>query len=116
MDVASFHKTPAILQKLRNIHVTTALIPSGCTSLLQPLNTAVNRPFKDWLCKVTEKYLDSLSEGDITKWTVSDWRVMTTYVVAAAARKLTQKVDLVRKAFIECGISIHADGSQDHLI
>ncbi|KAF2186694.1 hypothetical protein K469DRAFT_726176 [Zopfia rhizophila CBS 207.26] len=117
MDVASFHKTPAILQKLRNIHVTTALIPSGCTSLLQPLDTAVNKPFKGWLHEATEEYLDGLSEGDVTKWTVSDRRVMTTHVVAAAARKLTtQKADLIRKAFIECGISIHADGSQDHLI
>ena len=41
---------------------------------------------------------------------------MTTHVVAAAAQKLSQKADLVRKAFIKCGISIYADGSQDHLI
>ena len=41
---------------------------------------------------------------------------MTTYVVAAAARKLTQRADLVYKAFIKCGISIYADGSQDYLI
>jgi hypothetical protein len=55
MDVASFHKTQAILQKLRNIHITTALIPSGCTSLLQPLDTAVNKPFKGWLREATEE-------------------------------------------------------------
>ena len=41
---------------------------------------------------------------------------MTTHVVAAAARKLAQKAELVRKAFIECGISIDPDGCQDHLI
>ena len=41
---------------------------------------------------------------------------MTTHVVAAAAQRLREKPDLVRKSFIQCGISIAADGSQDDLI
>ncbi|KAF2194264.1 hypothetical protein K469DRAFT_783135 [Zopfia rhizophila CBS 207.26] len=94
INVVLFHRTQVILQKLRDSNVTTALIPSGCTSLLQPLDTAVNKSFKDWLREATEEYLDGLSKEDITKWTVSDQRVMTTYVVAAAAKKLTQKADL----------------------
>ena len=116
MDVALFYKTQAILQKLCNSYITTALIPSGCTSLLQPLNTAVNKPFKGWLREATKEYLKGLFKGDITKWTVLDWRVITTYIVAAAAQKLSQKADLIRKAFIKCGISIYANGSQDYLI
>jgi hypothetical protein len=48
MDAASFHKTEAILDFIRNSEapMTTALIPSGLTSLLQLLDTAVNGPFK----------------------------------------------------------------------
>ena len=88
INVALFHKTPIILQKLRNIHVTAALILSGCISLLQPLDTAVNKPFKNWLCETTKEYLNNLSEGDITKWTISNWRVIITYVIAAIAKKL----------------------------
>ena len=87
--MASFYKTPAILQRLHNSYITTAMIPSGCTSLLQLINTAVNKPFKDWLYKATKEYLNSLSKGEITKWTVSDRRVITIYIVTAAARKLT---------------------------
>ena len=116
MDVATFHKTPSILKRLRENHVMTAFIPSGCTSLLQPLDTAVNKPFKGWLREATEEYMDKLDEGVAKKWTVSERRVMTTFVVAAAARKLAEKASLVQKAFIECGISILPDGSQDHLI
>jgi len=41
---------------------------------------------------------------------------MTTYVVAAVAQKLSQKADLIYKAFIECGISIYTNSSQDHFI
>jgi hypothetical protein len=47
---------------------------------------------------------------------VLDRRVITTHVVAAAIQKLSQKADLIRKAFIEYRISIHTDGSQDYLI
>ncbi|KZL84919.1 pogo transposable element with krab domain-like [Colletotrichum incanum] len=46
MDVAAFHKTPSILSRLRTNHITLSLIPPGTTSLLQPLHTAVNKPFK----------------------------------------------------------------------
>jgi DDE superfamily endonuclease len=69
MDVATFHKTPSILKKLRENHVMTAFIPSGCTSLLQPLDTAVNKPFKGWLREATEEYMDKLDEGVAKKWT-----------------------------------------------
>lgn len=116
MDVAAFHKTPAILQKLRDNQITTAMIPSGCTSLLQPLDTAVNKPFKDWLREATEEYTDSIPEGEMVKWTVSDRRVMTTHVVAAAWKRLVDNSRLVQKAFTECGISIAFDGSEDHRI
>jgi hypothetical protein len=51
IDAASFHKTEAILDFIRNSEalMTTALIPSGLISLLQPLDTAVNGPFKQLL-------------------------------------------------------------------
>jgi DDE superfamily endonuclease len=73
LDVAAFHKTPAILQKLRDNHIITALVPPGCTGLLQPLDTAVNKPFKELLREHTELYMDAREDaGDnIEKWSVS---------------------------------------------
>jgi hypothetical protein len=51
MDAASFHKTEGILTFIRisEIPMTTALIPPGLTSLVQPLDTVVNGPFKQFL-------------------------------------------------------------------
>ena len=57
MDAASFHKTPDILHQLREIKVTCAFIPPGCTSLVQPLDTAIYGPFKQWLREETDEYV-----------------------------------------------------------
>jgi hypothetical protein len=69
LDAAAFHKTPAILQNLRNNHIITALVPPGCTGLLQPLDTAVNKLFKELLQEYTELYTDAREDAgdDIEK-------------------------------------------------
>ncbi|KAG6256170.1 hypothetical protein E4U23_002740 [Claviceps purpurea] len=46
MDGVAFHKAPAVKKKLRVLGVVTAMIPPGCTGLLQPLDTAINKPVK----------------------------------------------------------------------
>jgi hypothetical protein len=48
-DLATFHKTPAILQKLRNNYIIPALVLPGCIGLLQPLDIVVNKLFKELL-------------------------------------------------------------------
>lgn len=40
-----------------------ALILSGCTGLLQPLDTAVNKPFKELLREYTELYIDAKEDA-----------------------------------------------------
>jgi DDE superfamily endonuclease len=59
LDAVAFHKTLAILQKLRDNHIITALVPLGCTGLLQPLDIAVNKPFKELLREQIELYMDA---------------------------------------------------------
>jgi hypothetical protein len=55
-DVAAFHKTEEIMAALKTKRVTTAMIPPGLTSLLQPLDTAINGPFKQWLRDEADLY------------------------------------------------------------
>ncbi|CAG9942603.1 unnamed protein product [Clonostachys rosea f. rosea IK726] len=116
IDVASFHTTDDVLQDLRSRKITTALIPPGCTSLLQPLDTAVNKPFKQWLAEAAFTYVEQHDPDGTKKWSVQDKRVMTTYTVAAACKRLSEQPDLVSNAFLQCGISIRPDGSQDDKI
>jgi hypothetical protein len=41
---------------------------------------------------------------------------MATAVVARAWDRLRKDVDLIKRAFLRCGISIHPGGTEDHLI
>lgn len=117
MDVAAFHKTPAIKAKIRELKTTLALIPAGMTSLLQPCDTAVNSPLKQWLQEFTDEYVVEWEvKNPGKKWTVSDRRIMTTWTVAKAINCLAEKKELVQRAFIQTGISIRPDGSQNSQI
>ena len=57
-----------------------------------------------------------MPEREVLKWTVSDRRIITTYIVAAATHKLSKNSELVRKTFLEYRINIYTDSSQNHLI
>jgi hypothetical protein len=47
LDQFSGHKTEKILNLYSNLGLKVYFIPSGCTSLIQPLDTDINKPFKD---------------------------------------------------------------------
>lgn len=101
VDVVSFHKTDNILKDLRELGTTVALIPPGLTSLLQSLDTAVNGVFKQWLQEFTDEYItEKERENQNMKWTVGARRVMTTWTVAKAARRLAENGDMVRRALL----------------
>jgi hypothetical protein len=118
MDVAIFHKTEDILDLLKSNNILPAMIPPGLKSLLQPLDTAINGPFKKQLQIQSEAYLDRLEEtgGIPDKWTIRHRREMVTVVVAEAWEAVAANDGFIQKAFLNCGILIHPDGSQDHLI
>jgi hypothetical protein len=82
MDAASFHRTEAILDFINTsaVQMSTALIPPGLTSLVQPLDTAVNGPFKQFLQEEADIYVcELIDNGKMPDpWTLKDRREMAT--------------------------------------
>ena len=87
-------------------------------SLLQPLNTAINKPFKQWLQEATDEYIKQLKaeKGADFKWSLSDKKVIITHVVSIAIKRLQNDPKLIKRAFLNCGISIRPDGIEDSFI
>jgi hypothetical protein len=66
MDSASFHKTDDVKQLLKENQVTLAVIPPGCTGLLQPLDVAINKAFKALLRVHLERILEMEADGEVS--------------------------------------------------
>jgi hypothetical protein len=120
MDAASFHKTETILDFIRNSEpsMTTALIPPGLTSMVQPLDTAVNGTFKKLLQEEADIYMEELEieEKIPDSWAIKDRRTMATVIVARAWERLRVDHGLIKQSLVQCGISINTDGHEDRLI
>jgi hypothetical protein len=104
MDAAAFYKKEIILNFIRNSEppMTTALIPPGLTSLVQPLDTAVTGPFKKLLQEEADVYIENLeNEGRITNfWAIKDRRIMAIIIVARAWERLRGDLDLIKQSFV----------------
>jgi hypothetical protein len=88
MDAAAFHKTPAVMKFLYEAEppMLTALIPPGLTSYLQPLDTAVNGPFKKLLQQAAVEHIEQLEREERLPefWSIRDRRIMATHIMAMA--------------------------------
>jgi len=62
-------------------HGRPAIPAVGCTGLVQPLDTAVNKPFKEYLREFTDQYIEkheSQRPSLVTDgWTLSDKRTVS---------------------------------------
>ena len=115
IDLMGSHKTPAVLEKLRTHNITPSLIPGGCTSLVQPLDVSINKPFKDLMREHTDWAIFTAETIDaVHRWTVSQRRILTTTCVGEVYNKFHgEKGDIIRRVFRKVGLSQPVDGSRD---
>ena len=116
MDSFSTHLTDAAVEKLHANSVYTVIVPGGCTSILQPLDVSLNKPFKAILRRHWQQYmLDNAEELErqraegktplsMLKIPAPSKQLMVDWIIAAWL-ELAQKVDAVKKSFLVTGIS-----------
>ena len=78
LDSYRCHMMGSVVQRIQDLGVEVEHIPGGCTSLCQPVNVGVNKPFKMRLRHLWEEWMiaDGLRTGttkpptraDIAKW------------------------------------------------
>ena len=95
-------------------NVDVLIIPGGCTSIVQPMDKCINKPFKEsmrasWQAWMREERaltkagnLKQPTRQDAINWVSEAWRSI--------------KVETVVHSFLVCGLSNALDGSQDDLV
>ena len=112
LDSFRGHLTKDVNAAMKKINVCPAVIPGGCTSLLQPLDVSINKPMKDRARQLWQEYMLQMSDTDTptkspSKQQILDW-------IVAAQEQVNQ--DMICKSFLVTGITNKLDGSEDYLM
>lgn len=114
-DMFRAHRTDEVKNVAKKMKTTLAVIPGGLTSVLQPLDVCLNKPFKNRLCKMWSDWMCSgmakLTKGGIlmkpeislvAQWVKNAWESIP--------------MEVVQKSFRKCCISNVLDGPEDDAI
>ena len=100
------------MASVRAQNTDIAVIPGGLTSLVQPLDVSINKPFKDMMRKEWNEWMiggeKTYTKGgsmrsptmpEVCQWVINSWNKL--------------KVETIVKALKKCGISNALDGTED---
>jgi len=79
LDAFRGHLTPEVKSEMRKQKTEMVVIPAGMTSVLQPLDACINKPFKD---KVKAKYNAWIARDDLEKTNTGKIKRASPFVVA----------------------------------
>ena len=111
-DSFSAHLVDSAKRELRENNTTTAVIPGGLTSVVQPLDVCLNKPFKD---RVREKWCTWMIEGEKTFTAGGNVRAAPLSTICEWVKDSWNEIpsEMVARWFEKCGISNAMDGTED---
>ena len=100
LDAFSAHADKRILKRLKDLKLIPIFIPGGCTAYLQPLDVAINKPFKDrfrrqyWTWMGDEKIHEFTTKGNmksappaqVAGWVDQAWGAISTELISTSFR------------------------------
>ena len=114
-DAFRCHISKATSSVLRRMGIHAAVIPGGCTGLIQPADVSWNRSLK---CKIQDKYDEWLSNGEHSFTTNGNMRPPSLLQLVEWIRESWNSIPKVQieESMKQCGITNCTDGSEDDKI
>ena len=114
-DSFSAHLVDSAKRQLRENNTTTAVIPGGLTSVVQPLDVCLNKPFKD---RLRQKWCTWIIEGEKTFTAGGNIRAAPLPTICTWIKDSWDEIprDMVARSFKKCGISNAMDGTEDDML
>ncbi|CAI7733663.1 unnamed protein product [Closterium sp. NIES-53] len=109
------HLTEGVKEKFRELTCVLAIIPSGCTAEVQPLDVSINKRFKASVRQQYQKWFREEGQEQLTragKLKKPPPEVVVRWISRAWK---AEPADLIKRAFLTCGITNALDGSEDGL-
>ena len=87
MDEFKVHKIGDCVQNIQKSGTEVEFVHPGYTSLLQPLDVSINKPFKDVMMVQFEEFLTNNPNGTkitrkvVAVWIANAWETISTYCI-----------------------------------
>ena len=109
------HLTELVKADLQRRKIEVAVIPSGLTPVLQPLDKCLNKPFKD---NMRRKYLNWMMTGPFKFTPAGKKKALSRSLVLRWVKQLWEEIpeEMVRRSFKTCRISNVLNGTEDDAI
>ncbi|GFU73219.1 pogo transposable element with KRAB domain [Trichonephila clavipes] len=114
-DMFRSHLTDSTKKLLTECNTDIAIIPGELTSLVQPLDVCINKPFKQnlkrqwniWLLEGEKSFTKGIHMRHVSLEIVCEWIIKAWNEI---------KPDFIQKSFKKCSVSNSIDGTEDDII
>jgi len=103
LDTFSAHLTDTVKAEFEKFNTKLLIIPGGCTSILQPLDISINKPFKDYVRQLWCQYMVDMCETSVGRIKPASKSVLLDWV-SKCAKLVEAKPNTVKRSFEVGGI------------
>jgi hypothetical protein len=115
LDAFKGHVTDSVKDRLCKIKTEFVVIPGGMTSVSQPMDVSISKPFKDrlkqqyltWTADPTRELTENgkikrTAPSEVARWVLAAWKAIPE--------------SIINRSFKKCCISNALDGSEDDIV
>lgn len=114
-DAFEAHVTDRVKALFKRERTDLAVIPGGLTSILQPLDVSLNKPFKDG---VRRQWMQWMAEGIHELTATGRQKKASEELICSWISQAWNDIpaEMITSSFLKCGITNNLDGSEDDLV